>query len=428
MMKYATNGAFPETISQNPFAIIADSLNDISWLPTTETTITYSSSQKTYSMTLYIDSTYALQLSYKYYDLIDSRRDPYRLYRLTCNTNDSLYHEIIADLEERGININYYSSDFSNYNVLKELQAAFYPNVEYRNSVSTNNPRVMLEPNDSGYIYAYMPKLPNDTVVDNTFFSYSTEVTSAKLLLRQGSTLVHDYGTAQTNSNVELKRYTIDTNDLLRASIAIKGTSVHEMTGYTIYSYVNAVNFPDLLDGVFELFGWFQITGRDGNQKTVSLNKNNPYAITPDQYSELWFDDFEVDNIGTIIFSYYDADAGKAQTEQYDFDYGESVYDMTSNYLLSNLNVTSDSLGESVRDYVYRLIDTYFIPQTEPINYLPFDMTALNIPYFEPGDYLEIDDGNGGTVGSYLLTRSISGIQTLYDSIEASGGKLDGDS
>jgi hypothetical protein len=93
---------------------------------------------------------------------------------------------------------------------------------------------------------------------------------------------------------------------------------------------------------------------------------------------------------------------------------------MTDNYLLNNLSGLTQS-------DVFELIDTYFVPNISAVNFLPYEMTALNIPYFEPGDYVQIDNGDGGTVDTFILSRNISGIQTLYDDSEASSGKLDGE-
>lgn len=173
--------------------------------------------------------------------------------------------------------------------------------------------------------------------------------------------------------------------------------------------------------------GSFRKTGRTGKDETIVLSNATPYAITPDQYSELWYDDFIVDNIGTILLTYNDAEEKQEQTITYPVGNGASVYDMTSNYLLKNLYVTVSDVSDTIKNYVLHLLDTFFIPNIGAVTFLPYDMTALNIPYFEPGDYIEIDNGDNGTVETFILARTIDGIQTLYDSVEANSGKLDGE-
>ena len=51
-------------------------------------------------------------------------------------------------------------------------------------------------------------------------------------------------------------------------------------------------------------------------------------------------------------------------------------------------------------------------------------LQMIGLPYLEAGDYLLIDDAGGGIVDTYILRRTLSGIQTLSDSISSVGGEI----
>jgi hypothetical protein len=149
--------------------------------------------------------------------------------------------------------------------------------------------------------------------------------------------------------------------------------------------------------------------------------------MTPEEYSELWWDEYDIEPVGTVTATYNDVDAGQEQTVVFPSGTGQSQYLMNDNYFLKNLNVSESSLtGQTLDEYVLSLLESNFIPKLSDIAFTPVTLDAIGLPYLEAGDYLEIDNADGGTVGTYILTRTISGIQTLTDSIESKGGEVMG--
>jgi hypothetical protein len=149
--------------------------------------------------------------------------------------------------------------------------------------------------------------------------------------------------------------------------------------------------------------------------------------MSTDEYSTLWWDEYDIAPIGSVTLTYMDIDLNEEQTITYEFGDGISEYDMTDNYLLKNLAVSKNDLtNQTVEEFVTGLLDTYFIPNITDIAFTPVQLSSLGLPYLEAGDYLEIDDGNGGTVGTYIMSRTLSGVQFLEDDIESKGGEIIG--
>jgi hypothetical protein len=426
--KYGGCYNLPETIQQNPLGIIADSTNSVDWLTTTHESITPVSETRSYTfrlinasstgpaVELYIEST--MQRHEVYADYYT----PAYIFGIDFDLNVSFIESVIADLERQGytlptgrIAINFPLT----YKTM--LETFFYPSVRYvLSGMSSDNRAIISRTAGTTYFYPYMPI---DIASGFTYIYIPGRITKCTLRAQTGSATIHEYGPADASvQNVSLFSEQITDTALQNLSISIKGAKVDETSTSTtdVYSYLNVLDLPNLYNGVFELMGCFRRIGRNGEDKTVILSNDTPYAIVPSQYSELWYDDFEIDNIGTILLSFYDETYADAQTTTYEIGTGSSVYDMTDNYLLNNLS------GLTQAD-VFELIDTYFVPNISAVNFLPYEMTALNIPYFEPGDYVQIDNGDNGTVDTFILSRNISGIQTLYDDSEASSGKLDGE-
>ena len=424
--KYSMIFKLPETIQQNPFAIIADTTNSyINWIGAAYRSLTIVSPTNRRSATIELSTGQKLYIvmDYRYVNITNYTPDYF--YAMTGDFDLSFRERILADFETRGIDF-YTPPNYTGDLPSVTFDKFFFPSVEYNMSDSGWSMECTLFPkrkNGMRYFYPYMPLESTETAR----IILPGKIVQC-LLQSSSSATVYDYGTSESAiPNVSVWGLQLSNTYMKNALIDIKGTGTFTVSSVTMYSYLNSLDLPALYNGVYELLGCFRRIGRDGQDKTVTLSKDTPYAISPEQYSELWWDDFTVDNIGTIILSYKDADAQTNQTIKYEFGSGASVYEMTDNYLLNNLNVSASAIGMAMEDYITGMLGVYFIQRTAAVNFLPYDMTALNIPYFEPGDYVQIDNGDGGTVDTFILSRNISGIQTLYDDSEASSGKLDGE-
>ena len=184
----------------------------------------------------------------------------------------------------------------------------------------------------------------------------------------------------------------------------------------TGYSYANAFSWKNAVDGLLELNAQFGRFARDGEFERIEIDRSNPIQISASEYSEVWWDDYSIDGVGLITYRF-----GNNDTVAYSIGAGGSEYDMTSNYLLEHY-VTDDT--ETAIGQIQALLDSYFVPKLDDLRYLPADGEMIGLPYLEAGDYIEIASGSGETIGTYILSRTISGIQNLTDSIESKGGEV----
>ena len=431
--KYSIDFIMPETIEQNPFGIIADSTNSVDWIQTTRTQLSPTQGISPMSVRIPVGQNYYLHLEETYLvEYLDVATYPANyIFRIDTYPLNTLRNSVLTDLKARGLSVPNYDRGIGidPYDIV--FDKYFFPSVEYTvGNLGQNLKGTSIITRDTKYAITYFyPYLPMPTALVGPDVIIPRNITTCVLEERNGSvyTTVYNYGTGMPLAQNDLYSYEITDQYASLALIGVKGSGKYTFNGEQLYSYLNSIDMPSLYNGVFELLGSFRKTGRTGKDETIVLSNAIPYAITPDQYSELWYDDFIVDNIGTILLTYNDAEEKQEQTITYPVGNGASVYDMTSNYLLKNLYVTVSDVSDTIKNYVLHLLDTFFIPNIGAVTFLPSDMTALNIPYYEPGDYIEIDNGDNGTVETFILARTIDGIQTLYDSVEANSGKLDGE-
>ncbi|MBR1631555.1 MAG: hypothetical protein IJ680_06825 [Paludibacteraceae bacterium] len=197
----------------------------------------------------------------------------------------------------------------------------------------------------------------------------------------------------------------------------VKGSPSIKRNGRQLYQYGEVLKVKDMLQGMVELSGHFLMMQRDGKYGAVSLSSPDTESIERSEYSELWWDEYDVDPIGTIIYTFLDQDADEESTVTYDFGDGESVYEMKDNFILKNLSSASMST-------INTLLDTYFIPNITGVNFTPIELDMIGLPYIEDGDYLTVTAEDGVEVSSYVLRHTIKGIQALQDSVESTNGEL----
>lgn len=240
-----------------------------------------------------------------------------------------------------------------------------------------------------------------------------------------GLTVTIDSGGTQTQESIISTTMPIsDVNHLYKASvteplfptfsITVDSTS---NTDDTYYYYIDAIDFEKILGGALELTAKFGRVDRNGVYQISTLDNSSPIAIGPSMYSELWWDEYDISGVGSIVFTYHDSASDKDETTIYSFGSGESVYEMKDNYLLKHLEDLSASTIQGI-------LDTYFIPNLGTLNFTPIDLDMVGLPYIESSDYLTVTAEDGATVSSYVLRHTISGIQALTDKIESTNGEL----
>ena len=124
----------------------------------------------------------------------------------------------------------------------------------------------------------------------------------------------------------------------------------------------------------------------------------------PSYYSKLWTDSGGMDKFRYLIVTYKSGDEDKTLQRTVNAD-GTVDYNMSDNWLLRNLSWTDAQVGE-VADAMVLLM--------QDITWFPFEMWASGRPDLETGDEIEITTPTG-TYPSYILQRTLKGIQNLED-------------
>lgn len=181
------------------------------------------------------------------------------------------------------------------------------------------------------------------------------------------------------------------------------------------YSFINAYSFRKILASYCELLGMFCRPRPSGGYDLIALNKTVRAQITPDEYSELWWDEYDIDNIGTVFYTF--TSGSGTQTNEYLISTGTSIYDMTDNYIIEHLTAATPAKIEA-------LIRTTFKPRLAAINYTPIDLTMAAQLHLEPGDYIQLTAEDGTVIYSYIMRRELSGIQMLTDVISSVAGEI----
>ena len=192
-----------------------------------------------------------------------------------------------------------------------------------------------------------------------------------------------------------------------------------------VYSFHNAYSIAKIINGYFELRGVFlrQNRGKTFSEFKVIDSVHEP--ITRSQYSNVFYEDDQVQPVGTIRYKFNDQKSEKAT--EYNFAYANpSVYDMTDNYVLQNLVRNKGETDTNVETRINAVLDAGFISNTESINYVQSNIEMQALPYVESGDTIDSETEDGETVETLVFNRTIKGIQMLRDTIESAGGEVIG--
>lgn len=191
------------------------------------------------------------------------------------------------------------------------------------------------------------------------------------------------------------------------------------------------------IEEAIELQGKFGKVDRYGNFQMISVN--NKFGLTPSKtlvpsntlvprgikgevlqkgnYSSLWYDDFKTKPYDRVSVSYKNADEEEMYAEHLIVDiesdtYNASdyqAYSLTENTLIQNGTFTEAQINEILETVAESLIG---------LQYMPFEMDCVGLPYLEAGDAVLIETQNGN-FQTLVLDRRIDGIQSLKDNLNA---------
>lgn len=182
------------------------------------------------------------------------------------------------------------------------------------------------------------------------------------------------------------------------------------------YSYVDAYDREALLDGYLELNAMFGKVDRRGKLQGLRLSVDEPVSVGPSQYSEFWWDEYDVEPIGSVLYSFEDDEEGEQELE-YKFGSGASVYDMTDNAVLKSLEAPTSEM-------VQQLLEENFVPHLLPVAFTPIELSMQGQPYLEDGDYLAVTAADGTVARSFNMRHELSGIQVLEAEVTSVSGQI----
>jgi len=183
----------------------------------------------------------------------------------------------------------------------------------------------------------------------------------------------------------------------------------------TRYYYYNSYSYKAVFDGILELMAEYVRPSRYGGLEAIEMNDSNPYSIVPSDYSECWWEEYEVEPIGAVRYKY--TLNNEDQEVIYSFGEGTSVYDMGANAFF-------DKLPSKTEAIINGLLDTYFIPKLQYIRFVPADITMRALPFLEAGDCIEVVAEDGEIIKTYIMHQTIDGIQSLEADISSVDGSI----
>lgn len=182
-----------------------------------------------------------------------------------------------------------------------------------------------------------------------------------------------------------------------------------------MYSYERAADLSELAQGAAELRGEMWAAARDGSTRRISLDTSSPITIQPQDYSEFWWDEYDISPIGQVILGYRAGDTDSTATVE--IGDGRSVYDMTDNALAQRM-ADQSLAGMSA------LLASPFAQNAQLAAFTPAELTMQGWPWMEAGDAIQITTDGQETVETFALRIELSGIQQLTSVITADGGEI----
>lgn len=222
--------------------------------------------------------------------------------------------------------------------------------------------------------------------------------------------------TIQENVIPELEKVKVTTNDIQ------SGVSLRELQSATFELDCKYGK----LDRVTDMFSGISLNNGGLYPADNLYPANNLYprgtaeAGFKSMYSKLWADEGNVRSFRYLIITYKGTETEGGQTREVEKKLQRTVnangtddYNMSSNWLFKNLVWSDADVGSYADDMVTKLRN---------IKWFPFEMWCAGLPYVEAGDEIEIQMQEG-TYKSYVLRRTLKGIQDLQD--EMINGTLD---
>lgn len=183
------------------------------------------------------------------------------------------------------------------------------------------------------------------------------------------------------------------------------------------YAYKNAYSFHDIFSEWAEVNGSFVREARDGEVVMSGLSPLSPLPVSPGDYQEAWWDEYNVSPIGTVVAPYNSENADAVAEVM--IGTGDSVYGMLDNNLVAAISGDAPTVSQ--------IVNGRFAGNAGGVGFTPVDMTMQGWPWIEAGDALEVTAEDGTIIDTYALRIEMSGIQNLVSVISSPSGEIVGE-
>lgn len=187
---------------------------------------------------------------------------------------------------------------------------------------------------------------------------------------------------------------------------------------YKAYQHSGDIDGAGIADGYLEVGAYFARLRRTGLLNLVRLSNAAPAAILPGDYEDVWWDEYDVSPIGSVIVTY--KAQNKDTTTSISIGSGASEYDMTGNEMLKNMGGLSYYA-------IHAILASNFRSNAKKVGFTPIEMSMKSWPWLEAGDALRITAEDGTLVNTYALRVEMDGVQHLMSTITAEGGEIVGE-
>ena len=323
---------------------------------------------------------------------------------------------ISSTLEQMGV------SDFEDF-LMSQMRMWLYPYIEGRDSGYDTARNFVIDGSETPYIYP-----PADGYERNNYaFAWAkmglvyapTEYYITLTYTPTGGTAQSEQSsfTVSPSGDAIACYYYHKVDSSNEQEITIKSTGSFQKNSKTYYTYSGSYSFLELLNGYAEMRGMFARETRTGSVEIKALSTSPRENILPENYIDVWWDEFDVAPIGSVIAAY--------STEEDDITTsirigsGKSVYEMLDNGLIK-------SLADGSEAKVASILQGTFATNAANVGFTPIEMQMIGLPWIEAGDPLHITAEDGAQVDTFALRIEMSGVQHLVSTITAQGGEIVG--
>lgn len=223
-----------------------------------------------------------------------------------------------------------------------------------------------------------------------------------------------------------------ETVDALIDSITLESLTLYDIERKSIPSVLSFCTLRNVLNAVYEINGTFasinrmtgmleeRSIGGFGLYPSETLYPGDLYpgessdVLSGGLYTHAVYDDGAIEPYGKIIAHYKTTDKkGNTVDAVYEYKFREdgTTYNLNSNWILQNCIFSEEEVAN---------LCEYMAENIRHITYTPCEVATKGLPWIEAGDTLEILTKKGG-FESFVLRRTLSGIQGLIDDIESRG-------